>query len=73
MAFRRPNARRNGRQGATPIRLDQPNPFSHKAQHSREEWSMSFANGSRQAVFALGSAPAGFAMTKTATTKTTTT
>jgi len=34
---------------------------------------MSFANGSRQAVFALGFAPAGCAMTKTATTKTTTT
>ncbi|MBS1164664.1 MAG: hypothetical protein H6R00_689 [Proteobacteria bacterium] len=34
---------------------------------------MPFANGSRQAVFALGVVPAGLAMTKTATTKTTTT
>ena len=34
---------------------------------------MSFANGSRQAVGALGNVPAGLAMTKTATTKTTTT
>lgn len=34
---------------------------------------MSFANGSRQAILALGCNPAGLAMTKTATTKTTTT
>jgi len=34
---------------------------------------MPFANGSRQAVFAPGIVPAGLAMTKTATTKTTTT
>ncbi|MBS1182217.1 MAG: hypothetical protein H6Q99_2097 [Proteobacteria bacterium] len=34
---------------------------------------MLLANGFCQAVFALGIAPAGFAMTKTATTKTTTT
>lgn len=34
---------------------------------------MSFANGSRQAVCALGIVPAGLVMTKTATTKTTTT
>lgn len=34
---------------------------------------MSFANGSRQAAVVLGVTPARFAMTKTATTKTTTT
>jgi hypothetical protein len=34
---------------------------------------MSFANGARQAMIALGFAPAAVAMTKTATTKTTTT
>jgi hypothetical protein len=34
---------------------------------------MPFANVSRQAIFALGIVPAARAMTKTATTKTTTT
>jgi hypothetical protein len=34
---------------------------------------MSFANGSRQVAVELGIAPARFAMTKTTTTKTTTT
>ncbi len=53
--------------------LDPPPPFGHKARHSREEWSMSFANGLRRFASASGFRPAGLAMTKTATTKTTTT